>query len=79
MTVDTQRLGLNLAVAAFNDTVPVGTPVRYWTGDRDLDEAKTGQTRTRAHLLGGHTPVVWVTGHAACIALTHVEAIGPAA
>jgi hypothetical protein len=63
-------------VETFNRDVPIGHPVRYWTGDRQ-DRPKTGQTRTRAHLLGGHTPVVWVTGHAACITLTHVDPIPP--
>jgi hypothetical protein len=62
------------AVDAWNAQVPVGTPVRYWTFTRDYEGA-TGHTRTPAQLLSGHTPVVWVTGHGACIALTHVDPI----
>ncbi|WP_433513836.1 hypothetical protein ACQP2T_61530 [Nonomuraea sp. CA-143628] len=34
-----------------------------------------GRTRTPAHLLGGHTAVVWVTGESSCIGLSHVDAI----
>lgn len=30
-------------------------------------------TRSRAQVLGGHTAVVWVDGHGACIALTHTD------
>jgi len=66
------------AVEWFNQENPIGTPVRYWTGVRE-GEGQTGVTRTAAHLLGGHTPVVWVTGHPACIALTHVQPMERAA
>ncbi|MET8985893.1 hypothetical protein ABZW49_10630 [Nonomuraea wenchangensis] len=59
------------AVEQWNATVPVGTPVRYWTGWREGD-GKASRTRTSAHLLGGHTAVVWVEGESSCIALTHV-------
>ncbi len=60
------------AVAEWNAAHPVGTPVRYWTGLRKGDGVAS-VTRTEAQLLGGHTPVVWVEGEGACIALTHVE------
>lgn len=60
------------AVDDFNRDTTIGTPVRYWTGIRE-GEGKLGVTRSMAEMLGGHTPVVWVTGHPACIALTHVE------
>lgn len=33
------------------------------------------RTRSRAEVLGGHTDVVWVDGHGACIALTHIDVI----
>lgn len=66
------------AVTQFNSLHPIGTPVRYWTGIREGD-GKTSFTRTQAHLLSGHTPVVWVNGEASCIALTHVEPIVVAA
>jgi hypothetical protein len=59
-------------VTRFNDRWPVGTPVAYWTGDRQ-GQPKTGCTRTPAHLLGGHTPVVWISGQPSAIALTHVD------
>ena len=33
------------------------------------------RTRSVAQVLGGHTDVVWVDGHGACIALTHIDVI----
>ena len=60
------------AVDAFNERYPVGTPVRYWTMLRE-GPGKTGETRSTAQVLSGHTAVVWVTGQPGCIALTHVE------
>lgn len=62
------------AVDRFNERYPLGSPVRYWTFLRE-GEGRKGETRSKAQLLSGHTAVVWVTGHAACIALTHVEPI----
>jgi hypothetical protein len=58
----------------FNHDHTIGTPVRYWTGTREGD-GKTSHIRTRAELMGGHTPVVWVEGEASAIALTHIEPI----
>ena len=34
------------------------------------------RTRSRAEVLGGHTDAVWVDGHSACIALTHIDVAG---
>lgn len=62
------------AVDQFNKRYPVGTKVRYWTFLREGAGAE-GETRSVAQLLSGHTAVVWVTGHPACIALTHVEPV----
>lgn len=59
--------------AAFNDRHPVGTVVHYWTGARSGPGVRS-TTRTEAQVLGGHTAVVWVTGEAACINLSHVQA-----
>lgn len=59
-------------VERFNERHPIGTAVRYWTGRRQGSGELT-ETRTPASVLGGHTPVIWVTGHAGCIALTHIE------
>jgi len=47
-------------------------PVRYWTGAREGD-GQLGTTRTGAQVLGGHTAVLWVHEHSACIALTHIQ------
>jgi len=62
------------AVEKFNATHDIGTLVRYWTGAKGDGPGEVGETRTEAQVLGGHTAVVWVEGHPACIALTHVEA-----
>lgn len=51
---------------------PIGAPVRYWTGDR-TGPGKPGTVKHAAQVLGGHTAVLWVEEHGACIALTHVE------
>ena len=52
---------------------PIGTTVRYWTGAREGAGA-LGRTRGTPHLRG-QTPVVFVTGHGAYIALTHVQPV----
>jgi hypothetical protein len=43
----------------------------------DTDPCTRLITRTRsvAQVLGGHTDVVWVDGHSACIALTHIDPV----
>ncbi len=65
--------------AAFNAAHPVGTPVRAYPGFRPEDcpdtTVLTTRTRSAASVLGGHTAVVWVEGHGACIALTHIDVI----
>lgn len=67
-------------VAVFNARHPIGTPVIAYPGARpeDIPSATRLITRTRSHaqVLGGHTDVVWVDGHEACIALTHVDVFG---
>ena len=69
--IDTQA---RQTVETFNAQHPVGTAVRYWRGVR-AGEGVLSATRSPAALLGGHTAVVWVEGHTACLALTHVEPI----
>ena len=63
----------------FNALYPVGSPVVAYPGARpeDIPSATRLATRTRseAQVLGGHTDVVWVEGHGACIALTHVDPV----
>lgn len=61
-------------VDRWNEAFPPGTAVRYWTGVREGAGVES-TTRTSAELLGGHTAAVWVEGHGACIALSHVEAV----
>lgn len=63
-------------VARWNRLHPVGTPVVAYPGCRPEDgpdEHLVTRTRSKAEVLGGHTAVVWVEGHGACIALTHVD------
>ncbi|MFE9855528.1 hypothetical protein [Streptomyces sp. NPDC005780] len=64
-------------VARWNGLHPIGTPVTAYPGcrpeDDSEDERLTTRTRSKAEVLGGHTAVVWVEGHGACIALTHVD------
>ncbi|WP_051846917.1 hypothetical protein [Streptomyces sp. NRRL F-5053] len=64
----------------FNTLYPIGTPVVAYPGARPEDDANATTiettTRSRAEVLGGHTDVVWVAGHSACIALTHIDVIG---
>ncbi|MYR30526.1 MULTISPECIES: hypothetical protein [unclassified Streptomyces] len=61
----------------FNDLYPIGTPVTAYPGFRPENdpqaEAIVTTTRSRASVLGGHTDVVWVHGHGACISLTHID------
>ncbi|MFE5514501.1 hypothetical protein ACFQ9J_28600 [Streptomyces sp. NPDC056529] len=61
----------------WNRLYPVGTPVTAYPGcrpeDDPHDERLVTRTRSKAEVLGGHTDVVWVDGHGACIALTHVD------
>jgi hypothetical protein len=63
--------------AEFNALYPIGTPVVAYPGCRPEDDANderlVTRTRSKAEVLGGHTDVVWVDGHDACIALSHVD------
>ncbi|RZU28281.1 hypothetical protein EV284_6447 [Streptomyces sp. BK022] len=63
----------------WNKLYPIGTPVIAYPGcrpeDHPNDERLVTKTRSRAEVLGGHTDVVWVEGHGACIALTHVDVV----
>jgi hypothetical protein len=68
-----------MTAAEFNARYPVGTPVLAYPGARPEthpgDERLVTRTRSKAQVLGGHTDVVWVDGHGACIALTHIDVI----
>jgi len=57
-------------IEEFNRLYPIGTPVLYWTGSIH-GAGKRGDTRTVAQMMCS-SAVVWVTGHAACIALSHI-------
>ena len=65
--------------AEFNALYEVGIPVFAYPGARpeDFPNARriVTKTRSRASVLGGHTDVVWVEDHSACIALSHVDVI----
>ena len=60
--------------AKWNQTFPIGTRVRYWTGARE-GIGKESVTRSEASVLGGHSAVVWIEGCVGCMALSHVEPI----
>ncbi|MFF4943695.1 hypothetical protein [Streptomyces rubiginosohelvolus] len=64
-------------VDRWNAAHPIGTPVTAYPGLRPEDNSKCVRlithTRSAASVLGGHTAVVWVEGHGACIKLTHVD------
>jgi hypothetical protein len=63
----------------FNSLHPVGTPVFAYPGARPedfpSDRRLVTRTRSKAEVLGGHTDVVWVDRHSACIALSHVDPV----
>lgn len=65
--------------AEFNALYEVGVPVFAYPGCRPEDDPNDDRlvtrTRSKAEVLGGHTDVVWVDGHGACIALTHVDVV----
>jgi hypothetical protein len=80
MTADLSRLDMplpQLQADAWNLAHPVGTPVVAYPGcrpeDDPNDERLVTATRSKAEVLGGHTAVVWVHGHDACINLSHVD------
>ncbi|MFJ3597941.1 hypothetical protein ACIPRU_15660 [Streptomyces sp. NPDC090126] len=57
----------------WNAQHPVGTPVYAYPEDDPKCTRLVTRTRSKASVLGGHTAVVWVEGHSACISLTHVD------
>jgi hypothetical protein len=56
----------------FNDRAVVGTKVRVKRDNGDVVETTT---RSAAHVLGGHTAVVFVDGISGCYALERVEIV----
>ena len=59
-------------IDTWNKQHPVGTAVVYKHDDgRNI----VSSTRSEAELLGGHTPVVWLTGVSGCYALDKVVAV----
>lgn len=60
---------------AFNAKHAVGDTIRVWSGPIE-GEPTAVEIRYPAQVLGGHTPVVYVTGGQGCIALSHVAREG---
>ena len=63
----------------FNALYEVGIPVFAYPGARPedfpSDRRLVTRTRSKASVLGGHTDVVWVEDHSACIALSHIDVV----
>lgn len=60
---------------AFNVKHAVGSTILVWPG-AIKGEPVSVEIRYPAAVLGGHTPVVYVTGGHGCIALSHVTREG---
>ena len=58
-------------IERWNDRVPTGAAVSYRKDDGTLVQTKT---RSRATLLGNHTPVIWLDGVTGCVMLDRVIA-----
>ncbi|KIX14989.1 hypothetical protein [Dethiosulfatarculus sandiegensis] len=63
---------LQITVDHFNNSHPCPCDVEV-----TLDDGQKIETRTRkkAHLLGGHTPVIWLDGISGCYRLDRVRPI----
>jgi hypothetical protein len=57
---------------AWNAAHPVGTVVRYWTGEREGKPTGESPTRAPAAVMSGHVSV-WIVGCAGGVNLSHVE------
>lgn len=53
----------------------IGTEVLYYPVLGDAHGSERTRTVSEPEILGGHTAVVWVEGHAACVALRNLEVI----
>lgn len=71
---------MNMTAEQWNKLYPIGTLVTAYPGcrpeDDPHDERLITRTRSKAEVLCD-TDVVWVEGHSACIALSHVDPISP--
>ncbi|MBL8061000.1 MAG: hypothetical protein JNK63_09835 [Chthonomonas sp.] len=76
MSKSVARAACDLQIATWNKCYPVGTPVRFWPMALD-GESKVSKTRSEATIINERStvPVVWIEGHAGCVALSHVEPI----
>lgn len=61
------------AVDAFNATHKVGDTITVFTGHFGENPTEV-QIRYPAEIMGGHTPMVYITGGKGSVALTHVLA-----
>ena len=57
----------------FNKLHKVGATIKVWTGAREGEPVERTIVEPGAYVMGGHTPVVQVSGGGGCIALTHVD------
>jgi hypothetical protein len=63
---------MELEVENWNLKHSVGIPV---TVKLDSGEVRTTKTRSRAEMLSGHSPVIWLDGITGCYLLDRVKAI----
>lgn len=57
---------------AFNAQHKIGDTIRVWPGAVAGEPVERTIVSPGAVVMGGHTPVVYVSGGGGCIALTHV-------
>lgn len=57
----------------FNEAYQPGDVIHVWTGPREGVPVERTVSDYGAHVLGGHTPVVYIVGGGGSVALTHVQ------
>jgi hypothetical protein len=60
----------SLSIEGFNLAVDIGDVALYRNDDGKIFKTRT---RSKAAVLGGHTPVVWLEGKSGCVALERVS------
>jgi hypothetical protein len=66
---------LTATAEEWNAAYPVGTPVTRYKLIRPLEEGVETRTRSKAWVMGGHSVMVMVEGHAGGVVLESVQPI----